>query len=333
MRRFAWIVGFWLVAGLHAHAQDALPLELQWQAPAECPSATAVRAELARIARARPGSLLTPLGARAEVERRGTTYLLTLQTDHSGEHGERRLEAADCKTLVRTLTLILALTYGAGVEMADHTQQPTAALRHEPQSGPARPPPQPPATEAQRASYTDSQPPASDIGGDRPELAFWLGGGIQLGLLPTAALATSAGVEWRHGVWSLGLQLTAWPAVATAATSNVDARFDGLAGELRACRGLPVAALMLGLCAGAQLAALRGRSDGATSDGSAVAPWYAWVAAATVSWPRGSWLAGRIEAGLAGSLDRPRFNIDGVGTVHRVPTLVGQFDAQLLITL
>jgi hypothetical protein len=338
VRRSAWIAGSWLIALLHAHAQDALPLELQWRAPAECPSAADVRAELARIAHARPGSVLTPLSASVEVQRRGTAYALTLQTAHAGEHGERQLEAADCKTLVRTLTLILALSYGAGAAMADEPapparEQPTEA--GQPQATEAAPPPSAAAPQAGRAgaqaAASNAPPRTSDA--VKTELALWLGGGIQLGLLPTAALATTAGVEWRRAAWSLGFQLTAWPLASSTAISNVEARFDGLAGALQACRLLPLASLTLGLCAGAQAAALRGRSAGATSDGSAVAPWYALLAATTLSWPRDSWLAGRLEAGLAGSLDRPLFSIDGAGTVHRVPAVVGQFAAQLLVTL
>jgi hypothetical protein len=338
VRRSAWIAGSWLIALLHAHAQDALPLELQWRAPAECPSAADVRAELARIARARPGSVLTPLSADVEVQRRSSAYALTLQTVHAGEHGERQLEATDCKTLLRTLTLILALSYGAGVEMADETAPPAreqpskAAQRAATEAAP------PPSAAAPRPERAGAQPAAANTApgardGRNTELAVWLGGGVQLGLLPTAALATTAGIEWRPGAWSLGLQLTAWPLASSTGIANVEARFDGLAGALQACRRLPLAPFTLGLCAGAQAAALRGRSVGATSDGSSVAPWYALLAATTLSWPRDSWLAGRLEAGLAGSLDRPLFSIEGVGPVHRVPAVVGEFDVQLLVTL
>ena len=56
----------------------------------------AVRAELERIARVRPGLQLTKLAARAEVERRGAGFAVALYTEHAGESGERRLEAADC---------------------------------------------------------------------------------------------------------------------------------------------------------------------------------------------------------------------------------------------
>jgi hypothetical protein len=112
-----------------ARAQSGLPLELSWQAPAECPSADDVHAELARIAHARPGHVLEPLRADGRVRRDHRRYVLEVHTEHQGQAGERRVEAKDCRTLVRTLTLILALTFGAGVELAtesEATSEPVA---------------------------------------------------------------------------------------------------------------------------------------------------------------------------------------------------------------
>lgn len=323
MRRSAWIAGFWLVASLRAHAQDALPLELHWRAPAECPSAAEVRAELERIARARPGLALTPLYASADVEKHGATYALELQTEHAGERGERQLEAADCKTLVRTLTLVMALAYGAGVEMAEE-----APLAAEP--APSEPPPS--AAPSQRRPATDPASPRA-IRPDQLSTSLWLAGGVTLGLLPTAAPSLAAGIELARGAWSVGLRLQAWPTMSESLDADVHARFDALGGQLQGCLRLPVSVLELGLCAALRAAALRGRSQGTTSDGSATAPWYALGGVAALSWPRGSWLALRIEAGVAASLDRPHFVIDGVGSVQRVAAWVGEFDALVLITL
>jgi hypothetical protein len=316
-----------LVALLRAHAQDALPLELHWRAPAECPSAAEVRAELERIARARPGLALTPLYASAEVEKHGAAYALELHTEHAGERGERRLEATDCKTLVRTLTLVMALAYGAGVEMADDAGK-AAPLGAPP--APSNPPPSA-APALQGPAANPASPP--EIRSDRLRTSLWLAGGVTLGLLPTAAPSLSAGVELARGAWSVGLRFEAWPTLSNRVDGNVYARFDALGGQLQGCRTLPVSALELGLCAALRAAALRGRSLGATSDGSATAPWYALAGVAALSWPRGSWLALRIEAGLSASLDRPHFVIEGVGPVQRVAAWVGDFDALVLVAL
>jgi hypothetical protein len=312
-----------LVASLRAHAQDALPLELHWRAPAECPSAAEVRAELEHIARARPGLALTPLRASADVEKRGATYALELHTEHAGERGERQLEAADCKTLVRTLTLVMALAYGAGVEMAEEAPLEVLPVPSEP----------PPSAAPTRERPATDPPSPAEIRLDRLSTGLWLAGGVTLGLLPTAAPSLVAGIELARGAWSVGLRLQAWPTLSDSVDANVHARFDALGGQLQGCLRLPVSVLELGLCAALRAAALRGRSLGATSDGSATAAWYALGGVAALSWPRGRWLALRIEAGLAASLNRPHFVIDGVGSVQRVAAWIGEFDALVLVTL
>ena len=100
-------------------AQSQLPLELDWDAPAECPSSAEVRAEVERIARVGPGYTLTPLVASARVERKAGHYGVELKTEHEGQRGQRGLSAADCRTLVRTVTLVLALAFGEGVEVEE----------------------------------------------------------------------------------------------------------------------------------------------------------------------------------------------------------------------
>src|SRR6202008_3442743 len=104
VRRGVWIIGL-VAAGLlpaRGHAEATLPLELEWQAPPGCAQAADVRAELERIARVRPGFELTRLRARGEVARSGAGYAARLYTERDGSEGERRLQASDCTTLVRS---------------------------------------------------------------------------------------------------------------------------------------------------------------------------------------------------------------------------------------
>ncbi|HET8937039.1 MAG TPA: hypothetical protein VFN67_26535 [Polyangiales bacterium] len=64
---------------------------------------------------------------------------MTLRTQHEGRRGERTLAAADCHTLARSVTLVLALAFGPGVELEPATppSQPSAAAAT-PLSAPAR---------------------------------------------------------------------------------------------------------------------------------------------------------------------------------------------------
>jgi hypothetical protein len=339
--RSASIVGLWLVAVAPAHAQQPLPLELHWQAPVECPSAGEVRGELERIARVRPGFTLTALSAQAEVEHRGGGYALRLRTEHDGLAGERRLQAADCRALVRTLTLILALAFGTGVEVAAVTDD-AAAKDASPTAGAARAPPaEQPAREAPSTETRAVEPAPRPAGsaaradtGSAPRLLLLLGGGAQLGLQPSATAFAAAGAELElaGGTFSVGARARAWPSVSQSLPQNVSARFHGLAGVLQGCTHLPLAAeLALGLCGGGATAALRGRSSGASVSGSAVAPWYALLGATSLSWPRKHWLRVQLEASLAASLNRPRFVVDGLGPAYRVALFVPSLAALLVL--
>src|SRR5205814_2518051 len=84
-----------------AHAGDALPLELDWDAPPGCASGDEIRSELDRIARVRPGRTVESLTARGRIEKTGSSYRLSLHTEQNGVTGERTLVASDCRTLER----------------------------------------------------------------------------------------------------------------------------------------------------------------------------------------------------------------------------------------
>jgi hypothetical protein len=348
--RLAWIgcLAFAAASCARAHAQDQLPLELSWDAPAECPDAASVRAQLERVARVRPGFTLTPLTARAAVVRDGARYALHLHTEHDGRQGERRLQADDCDALASSVTLVLALAFGAGVEVSEVSSPAAAAPRgtadsERPPSAEALAPSEaePNTEDAASSAARDrdghaSTDPATDAAERAPNggfaLALLLGGGAQLALMPGPALAASAGVELHSGSFSIGLRATGWPAVADTVAAGVQARFDGVAGALAGCGHAPLQAFSFALCASARAAALRGRSSGALEGGSETAPWYAVGVLASLTWPRTSALRVRVESGLALSLDRARFAIEGLGDVHRVPLLAPELALLLMLT-
>ena len=367
MRRCAWIVLLSLFV-LRAQAQGSLPLELEWQVPRECPSATDVRLELERIARARPGYALSPLWARAVVTTRGRSYQVALQTEQAGQRGERQLEAPDCTTLLRTVTLVLALTFGAGVELTEHATSPgagaatTVRTTAMPQAQTVQPAQQTdPAQHEQQTSQTPakvqtasaeqtasaaalvaqpsdltvepSERAVSSQGPEQTALTWSLlaGVGTQLGLLPTAALLLSAGAELDGHAWSLGLRARGSFARQQQLPEDVDAHFDALGAALTACWRLPLTLFTASLCGAAQAATLRGSTSGATT-GSAHAPWYALSGTAGLTWPQASRLRVRAEAGLAASLNRPRFEVQGLGQVHQVPPIQPEFTLLLLFS-
>jgi hypothetical protein len=326
VRRFACIAGLVVVWASRASAQGALPLELDWRAPAECPAADAVRAELARIAAAREGSALLPLRARAEVRRHAGGYQLLLQTEHAGSRGTRQLTAADCVTLMRSATLVLALAFGPAVDLI--SDRPEAPIVEPPAA--VRPPAEPTPTPAPAAAGIREHTP--------PTWQLWLGAGAQFGLLPAPAFSGSLGVELELARVSFGLRALVLPGVRSVLTVEegpLDTRFAALGAAAHGCGLLPAGALALGACAGLQLAAIRGESAGTNelSADSAIAPWYAVHVALAVSWPRTAALRLRFEAELAYSLNRPEFAVEGSSAAYRVPRWLPLLAAGLTLNL
>jgi len=319
MRAFA--IALWATAlaeALPAHAQLPPAIELSWQAPDGCPDEAQVRAEAARALGTAPATS-SPLVAEAQVERSGEGYVLHLRTRFEGKLGERRLEARDCHALMQSVTLVLGVLLGAE---PSPEPAPAPALDPVPAPAPAPAPVPVPAPD----EPTTAEPPRRP----RP-FALLLGAGLQLALMPEPAFLGLFGAELRLGALALGAQVQGSQPTEQQPATGVATRMAGLGGALLACYRWPVTSMALGLCAGARAAALRARGEGPAIDPSAaVAPWYALFAGADLTWPRDAVLGLRLWADAAVSLARPRFVVQGVGEVHRVPPVVGQLGLGLV---
>lgn len=329
MRRFSSFVltALWLVcARAMAEERPALPLELTWQAPGVCPTASDVHAELARIASAAPGEDLRPLRAEVAVTETGGRFAARLRTEHEGLGGERTLQADDCATLTRSVTLVLALAFGRSVELrSDPTAGSDAPANTEPAATPAATPgpkpeasePEPVAPEEKADAGATGEP--EDAASSSVRLGFLLGGGGQLTLLPAIAPSFSAGARVELASLALELRASGSPGVSQSLDTGTSARavFDALAATALACTQLSLA----DLCAGGRAAAIRSRARGLFESGERTAPWYALAVAAGLTWPKHGAVRLSLEALLALSMTRPRFEVTGLGAAHRVPLL------------
>ena len=126
---------------------------------------------------------------------------------------------------------------------------------------------------------------------------------------------------------------TGYLAAQDTPAPEVSARFAAVGGTLRACGRLPFWQLRAGLCLGPSAFALRGRASGAIREASSVAPWYAASGSATLGWPRAARVRVELEGGLNVSLNRPRFVIQGLSQVHRVPSVVPELALLLALEL
>jgi hypothetical protein len=323
-----------------------LPLDLDWKAPAECATESALRSELSRVARVKPGRTVSRLAARGRIEKHGEHYQLHLQTERNGEKGERTLSAPECRALEREVTLVLALAFGEGVEIVDPgpatsgdtTAGATLATGAATTTEPAKP--EAPA-EKQAVAPVPVTPPASETKeppGAEPSakrlrlpLAAFAGGGVLLGALPSPAAVVTAGLDvGSQGLWFAPRFL--WlPGVDQALPRGVAAQFSGAGGSLTGCLGVPAGSFVLGGCAGATALALRGASQGASESGHATATWFAATGSALAEWPSQSVLSVRLQAELGVSLNTPSFVVEGLGSVHDVPRLTGSVSAGLVL--
>ena len=341
MRRLASLAGLAVLFVTRASAQTPLPLELDWRDPIECASSAAIRDELSRITRVPAGVTLEPLVARVDIHRSGTMFVAALRTEHEGRKGERRLEADSCQTLVRSITLVLALAFGSGVEVSE---PPKTA---EPESD-SKPPGETTSTTAPSSAAASEvhSPDASPNGGtdstdDFPAERWnlWLSGGTQFGVLPAPAFVTSLGAELETADSWLGLRAQFWPGVSdvvpTAQAGPVEARYAALGVAFRGCITGALNSLTLALCGTIGVAAIRGTAmnDARVHGRATIAPWYTSELATAIDWPRASRVRLRLEANFTTSVSRPQFTIEGVGPAHRVPLYVPLVAAGLVLTL
>lgn len=357
MRRALWILGLGGVLWAHARAdaQEAarLPLELTWQAPDECGTAEDVRAELERVAHALPGYALAPLRAQAQIDRQEHGYALHLVTEHEGEHGERRLEARDCPTLVRSMTLVLALAFGKGVELAepaagtDAQASPATAARTgaAPKTAETAPPataqatPKTAAADSKRdgRANAESEPAPfreSTLSTRGPaRFSVLISGAAYFLLMPKTAPYFGLGAELAGMHWSAALRANAWAVTEAQLAPDLSAEFGGFGATLQGCGHLAPAFFDLALCGTALGAGLRGRARGTLEDNTAWAPWFALGPLVSATIPKDFLLALRLEAGLALSLTRPQFVIEGYDRpAHRAPLVTVQLGLTWLIS-
>jgi hypothetical protein len=331
------LVALGVVSFVPATRAAEVSLDLMWDAPAGCPSAADVMAEVERLAHEPAAGAPSRLTADAHIEQRGARWHLRLLTSRAGTSGERALEAESCASLAHAATLVLVLALGEGqAPPAPIVPKPAApAPRSAPRPAPAEPapragtpaPPPPLAPEPPRSLTPPLASPTPTVvvtmapRAVRPQLFWTLAAETRLGWGPTPAyVGYGVGVDVTRGRW-LGLaRLQGWPNddVPTAAP-GVRAGYEAGGALLAVCAAAwRSRRLVVAGCVGAGAAAIRGAAAGAPFDGSVTAPWFT-VTPALVIRAR---LAGPVHFEYRGegttSLNRPLFTVDEFGDVYKV---------------
>jgi hypothetical protein len=346
--------------GPTAHAQS-LPLTLSWHAPKGCANKPEVLAELGRIARARPGRQIPALIADGRIVKVAGGYRLTLRTERDGRVGERTLGAAGCQALAREATLVLALAFGAGVELVEPTQPPPretdassaspgAAVAATPAPADRSPERQPvaevpaapaPATEA---GAPEASPPEAEIE-EEPDthhisgapallrLAMFAGGGAVLRSLPSVAGTLLMGAELGFEHVYLQPRVQWLPGVAQAVGRGASARYTSLGGGLDMCAAVSALGVRFALCGGFEIASLKAEADGTDADRAQRAGIYAINVLLPVVLPAASRLALRLAPELQMTWSEPSFVVTGLGEVYRPARVRVGLSAALLLAL
>lgn len=318
-------------------AAPAQPTTYAWIAPPECPDAAHVQQTIEYYA-ARPlaetGAVLRAADGEISAEP-GGGYQLRLRMDVGhGAPVERVLRETSCDVLAETAALMIAVTI-----------DPIAATRPPPlrETKPARvdpPPPKPPERAPTRTARSpapvDTPTPRSCDAGPsrlrtsprdrRPCFAIEARAGMQLGVLPKL-VAPGVGIDVAI-TWSrLRLELggSHWfrrPARVGDPPRGGDLQLS--AASVGACARLGRKRIEVPLCGGGELGAIYGRGVGIDAPKRERVLWSAaWVG------PRVLWVL-RPRLVLLGGVDlvvplaRYRFQIDGVGVVHRVDPVGGR---------
>jgi hypothetical protein len=275
-------------------------LALSWTAPAGCPDAAAVRAEVTRLLGGEgPPSAQVVIVTAVVVEERPGAWQVTLERPGAG--GVRVVRGSTCAAIGDAAAVILAL-------MID----PTAVIepRRAPASAPASRPASPPAT-----APRPPPPPR------RRPLAWraTVFGGVDFTSLPGVSPGVGASGALRLGRQRVEVSFEYWTGarghVADRTTAGGD--LDLWLFTVSTCRALLAGRFELGPCLGLDLGRMHGQGFGVQRPGEGAA---LWVAArggllAAFELTRHWALFARAEAVIP--LERPRFVLTNVGPVHR----------------
>lgn len=324
-------------AGALAQEAVTLPLTLTWVAPASCPSAAAVERHARSAVQVPEGTTLPSVHAQIVVEETPRGFVMRMDTTRDGELGSREVAGTDCVALAQAATLILALTFGAGVDLSATLEElplgesgdvgePGAQIaapepRGEPVDvapalAPAEPGAAPDTATGTDAGETTSQTPHAERS---LRIEGQLGLALQVGMLPRAALGVTSGVGLgtvRVMAWAA---LTWLPRVQQGVPNvSVDQRYRAFLVELALSRPFDVGVVSIAPFGRLRVGTIRGESVSAAQDGHSRAAYVAPGVGLTLTLPARRHVSAALSLSLDVPVLRPRFTIGNVGEVHRV---------------
>ena len=275
-------------------ALAASPAELDWQAPAGCPSRDEVLSQVSRLVATAPTE---PLVVRARVRGKGESFEVVIEIQGFA-HGVRKLRAHSCESLARATALIIALAIdpqAAAVvsEQAENTY-----------------PTEPPSTDQE--ARPEAPAPVFEAPGARVHPLVFLGFLGEYALVPRLALGAEAGVglRWRFARADLAAGVIPRASATLPDAPNVSGEFTLAFIALRGCAGMVAEAFGLSGCATLRGARIWARGEGASPSFDQAAHTLSFEPGLLIRVPGQHGLGAELGANLVVPLIRPRFVIE-----------------------
>ncbi|MCY1065420.1 hypothetical protein OV090_11640 [Nannocystis sp. RBIL2] len=306
----------------------ALP-SIEWDAPAGCPDAEVLRAEISRhLDPAAASGATGSIRVQARPDGAGWHVAVAIATD--GRTQERTLAVASCDAAVRAAAFVIAIA----VDPAQREPEDVVPAPPDPPTpSPPKPGPEPEAVSegGPAPALAEVEAPPADAplapGSRAPRRRavrglVYVGPGVQVGMLPVqAGLAVGAGLVWPRARLTLGYARWFTTEVWRPGELPYGAEFAVHAGQLRGGPVLRAGPLELPLQAGLELGALQAAGLGGERNYTATALWGAATVGAGLMWaPRASrgFFAVGLLAEAAFALRRPQFVFEGDREIRRV---------------
>jgi hypothetical protein len=247
----------------------SVPVDLTWNAPAECPTREAVVDEVARVL-STSHEMQVQVTARADVSRDDLgRWHAALRVSTRDAHGERALDAENCPAIASATAVIVAIAVEGGVP--ETVPPPTTPPAH-PTSSPASWP--------QRESPSQLIVAASAL--------------LDAGMLPLLAPGFEAALGWAHAFprWrirsvasgSFFLPQDSEP-IRDVRAPGEKGRFDLFTAAGRVCGAILQNALDLGPCLGAEIDVMTGAgAAGPAKSSSSTGAWLSGVGSLQAVW-------------------------------------------------
>ncbi|MFY0534508.1 hypothetical protein [Nannocystis pusilla] len=265
-----------------ASTQAAALPPIEWDAPAGCPDAAVLRAEISRhLDPAAAAAATGSIRVQARPDGAGWHVAVAIATD--GRTQERTLAVASCDAAVRAAAFVIAIA----VDPARREPEDVVPAPPDP-----TPPPPKPGPEPQPKAASDGGPAPAPAEVEAPPIdaplapgsqarrrravrgLVYVGPGVQVGMLPVqAGLAVGAGLAWPRARLTLGYARWFTTEVWRPGEPSYGAEFAVHAGQLRGGPVLRAGPLELPLQAGLELGALQAAGIGGEPNYTATALW------------------------------------------------------------